>query len=86
VIPSRFSDHVLHPGEVFSLETPGGGGLGDPLRRDPQRVLNDVRNGYVTPKKAREVYRVAIDAVDSDFALNEAQTRALRAEATGNRQ
>jgi N-methylhydantoinase B len=79
VIPSRFSDHVLHPGEVFSLETPGGGGLGNALERDPERVLNDVRNGYVTPKRAREIYRVAIDPIDGDFALNEAQTRALRA-------
>jgi N-methylhydantoinase B/oxoprolinase/acetone carboxylase alpha subunit len=69
---------VLHPGEVFSLETPGGGGLGNVLERDPQKVLNDVRNGYVTRKKAREVYRVVIDSVDGDFALNEADTRALR--------
>jgi N-methylhydantoinase B len=81
IIPSRFSDHVLHPGEVFSLETPGGGGLGSVATRDPVRVLNDVRNGYVTQQKAREVYRVAIDAVDGDYALNEAETRTLRAQA-----
>jgi N-methylhydantoinase B len=79
-IPSRFSDHVLHPGDVFSLETPGGGGLGDPLQRDPQRVLGDVRNGYVTREKAREVYRVAVDEKDSDFILNESETRALRSQ------
>ena len=78
VIPSRYSDHTLHPGDVVCLETPGGGGLGSPLERDPTRVLNDVRNGYVTAEKAREVYRVAIDAVDGEFALNEAQTRELR--------
>jgi N-methylhydantoinase B len=78
VIPSRYSDHVLHPGEVFSLDTPGGGGLGNPREREPQRVLNDVRNGYVTRQKAREVYGVAVDAADGDFTLNEAQTRELR--------
>jgi N-methylhydantoinase B/oxoprolinase/acetone carboxylase alpha subunit len=61
------------------LETPGGGGLGDPLQRDPVRVLNDVRNGYVTQKRAREVYRVAIAQSDGDFVLDEAQTRELRA-------
>jgi N-methylhydantoinase B len=77
-IPSRFSDHVLHPGDVFSLETPGGGGLGDPLQRDPRRVFSDVRNGYVTRERAREVYRVAVDERDSDFILNESETRALR--------
>jgi N-methylhydantoinase B len=81
VIPSRYSDHVLHPGEIFSLETPGGGGLGNPLDREPARVLNDVRNGYVTPQKAREAYGVVIDATDGDFVLNEAATRALRARA-----
>jgi len=48
------------------------------LQRDPQRVLGDVRNGYVTREKAREVYRVAVDEKDSDFILNEAETRALR--------
>jgi N-methylhydantoinase B len=86
VIPSRFSDHVLHPGDVFRLETPGGGGLGNPLEREPGRVLNDVRNGYVTPKRAREVYRVAVDSVNGDFILNESDTRELREEAIGNRQ
>jgi len=78
VIPSRYSDHVLHPGEVFSLDTPGGGGLGSPLEREPERVLNDVRNGYVTQQRAREAYGVAIDAADGDFILNDAQTRELR--------
>jgi len=76
----------MHPGEVFSLETPGGGGLGNPLTRDPERVLNDVRNGYVTQKRAQEIYRVAIDTVDSDYLLNAGETAKLRAQATGNRQ
>ncbi|MGB7949366.1 MAG: hydantoinase B/oxoprolinase family protein [Candidatus Binatia bacterium] len=78
VIPSRYSDHVLHPGEVVSLETPGGGGLGNPMERDPARVLNDVRNGYVTQQKARELYRVVIDAKDSDYCIDESETRKLR--------
>jgi N-methylhydantoinase B len=78
VIPSRYSDHILHPGEVVSLETPGGGGLGNPLKRDPARVLSDVRNGYVTQQKAREVYRVAIDAKDADYVVNDSQTREFR--------
>jgi N-methylhydantoinase B len=80
VIPSRFSDHTLHPGDVVSLETPGGGGLGDPLQRDPRRVLNDVRNGYVTQQKAWQVYRVAIDHIDGDFRVNEAKTQELRSQ------
>lgn len=81
VIPSRYSDHTLHPGDVVSLETPGGGGLGSPLERDPERVLNDVRNGYVTIEKAKAIYRVAVDRRDRDFTLDEAQTRAWRKQA-----
>jgi N-methylhydantoinase B len=86
VIPSRYSDHVLHPGEAFRLETPGGGGLGDPLDRDPERVLADVRNGYVTQSRAREDYLVAIENVDGDFVIDRRKTRELRAQATANRQ
>jgi N-methylhydantoinase B len=78
VIPSRFSDHTLRPGDVVSLETPGGGGLGTPAERDPQRVLSDVRNGYVTQQQAWQVYRVAIDYLDGDLRVNDAKTRALR--------
>ena len=78
VIPSRYSDHVLHPGDVFSLETPGGGGLGNPLERDPAKVLNDVRNGYVSLEKARQAYGVAIQAQGSDFSIDENQTEKLR--------
>src|SRR5690348_9302092 len=77
-IPSRYSDHLLRPGDIVRLETPGGGGLGNPRDRDPERVLNDVRNGYVSVEKAREIYRVAVERLDGDFALNESETRALR--------
>jgi hypothetical protein len=48
-------------------------------------VLHDVRNGYVTREKAREIYRVVVEAVNGDFMLNDQETRALRAEATGHR-
>ena len=78
VIPSRYSDHTLHPGEVVSLETPGGGGLGNPLERDSAMVLSDVRNGYVTQRKAREIYCVVVKEQNGDYALDEVQTQELR--------
>ncbi|HEY6197572.1 MAG TPA: hydantoinase B/oxoprolinase family protein, partial [Candidatus Binatia bacterium] len=74
-IPSRYSDHPLRPGDVVRLETPGGGGLGNPRERDPERVLNDVRNGYVSIEKAREIYGVAIRAVNGDFAVDKSEQR-----------
>ena len=39
-----------------ALETPGGGGLGDPAERDPAAVRDDVLNGYVSEDAARKVY------------------------------
>ena len=51
----------LARGDTLLLELGGGGGWGDPLTREPERVLDDVRNGYVSPEAAREVYGVVID-------------------------
>lgn len=45
----------------ITVETPGGGGYGDPRRRDPQRVLVDVRNGFVSAAAARQYYGVLVD-------------------------
>jgi N-methylhydantoinase B len=78
ILPSRYSDHTLHPGEVVRLETPGGGGLGNALERDPERVLSDVRNGYVSREKAQELYGVIIESVDGDCRINEPLTQAAR--------
>lgn len=78
VLPSRCSDVSVRPGDVFRLETPGGGGLGDPLMRDPDRVLRDVQNGYVTIEKARELYGVAVVQDGGNFRIDEAETRNIR--------
>ncbi len=44
-------------GQRVRLETPGGGGFGDPpTERDPARVARDVRLGYVSASQARELY------------------------------
>jgi N-methylhydantoinase B len=43
-------------GSVFELRTGGGGGFGEPARRDPAAVEADVREGYVTEEQARADY------------------------------
>lgn len=48
------SDTRLH------FNTPGGAGYGQPYEREPERVLNDVVNGYVSLQAAEEIYGVAI--------------------------
>ena len=39
----------MHAGERFLLQSAGGGGYGDPARRDPAAIARDVAEGYVTP-------------------------------------
>ncbi len=51
----------LNPGDVVVMDAAGGGGYGNPMDREPERVLRDVLNGYVTLERAREDYGVVID-------------------------
>ena len=65
-------------GNALEAVTTGGGGLGDPLDRDPERVRLDVRAGWVSIKAAREIYGVALDREPELFAVDLARTQALR--------
>jgi len=49
--------------DVFVVRTPGGGGYGNPLEREPKLVLHDVLNGLVLLEVAKKDYGVAIDSV-----------------------
>jgi len=57
----KVSNLPLAPNEIMSFQTGGGGGYGSPLKREPEKVLFDVINEYVSLKKAREEYGVVID-------------------------
>jgi N-methylhydantoinase B len=46
----------LSVGDVYRIETAGGGGVNPPRERDRNRVAEDVLDGYITPKAAREIY------------------------------
>ncbi|MDE2925332.1 MAG: hydantoinase B/oxoprolinase family protein [Acidobacteriota bacterium] len=74
----------LQPGSVISYRTPGGGGYGTPLERDPERVLEDVAQGKVTRDRARDVYGVVLDA--SGTAVDLQSTRSRRGRLAGSRQ
>ena len=58
----------------------GGGGWGDPLERDPERVLRDVGDEIVSVEAARDAYGVVLDASGTavDAEKTEARRRALR--------
>ncbi len=67
---------TAEPGDVLRFYGPGGGGRGDPLDRDPERVLDDVQRGCVSMQAARADYGVVI----ANGAINTAETESLRAE------
>jgi N-methylhydantoinase B len=50
----------LRRGDVFTIETPGGGGFGSPFERDPAAVLTDVKLGLVSEKSALSDYGVVV--------------------------
>jgi N-methylhydantoinase B len=55
---------TLSPGDVYRMRLPGGGGWGDPKARDRARLIEDVRNGYVTREAAARDYGVTLAAAD----------------------
>ena len=68
----------LAAGEGFLIETAGGGGFWNPLERDPQRVLADVRSGYVSLEAARRDYGAVIHQHGRRFELDHKGTEELR--------
>ncbi len=53
---SKAQDIMLLPGDRVRVRTPGGGGFGDPARRDPALVAEDVRLGYYSADQARVLW------------------------------
>ena len=58
--PYRVPCWHTEPFAVLRYVTNGGGGFGDPLEREPERVLRDVRDGYVTIEGAARDYGVVV--------------------------
>lgn len=56
-----FSNVLLHKGDLVRLISGGGGGYGDPFNRPPAKVLQDVKDGFMTVQNAKTDYGVIID-------------------------
>ncbi len=57
---SKVTDIRIRHGQKVRLETPGGGGFGDPATREPSRVVRDVQLGYISRDAARRDYKVVL--------------------------
>jgi N-methylhydantoinase B len=66
----------LAPGDRVQFVLSGGGGYGDPLEREPERVLADVEQGYVSIEQAEIDFGVVIDAGRMEVDMD--ATAALR--------
>jgi N-methylhydantoinase B len=75
-LTSKVAGLRLKKGELLALEFAGGGGWGDPCKRDPERVRQDVIAGYVSLEGAERDYRVALDP--ATLAVDEHRTARLR--------
>ena len=89
VNPGRPDERALDPlsdgnelkrGDLLRLETGGGGGWGHPFDRETERVLADVRGGFVSQAVAEEHYGVLLTS--DGLVVDEAATQSFRA---GNR-
>ncbi|MEW6121934.1 MAG: hydantoinase B/oxoprolinase family protein [Pseudomonadota bacterium] len=73
----------MESGDVVVIRSGGGGGHGPAFRRDPERVLADIREGYVSLEAAARDYGIILDESGAlDAAATEARRAALEATAT----
>ena len=61
----------MKPGDVVTIDAPGGGGYGNPSEREPQMVLHDVIEGYVSIEEAKSEYGVVIDPTTLEIDTEE---------------
>jgi len=68
----------IDPESIIIIESAGGGGYGDPLKRDPYLVYKDVLDKYITLDTAERIYGVVIRQDDEDLVLDLDATESLR--------
>ncbi len=61
------------PGEIMTLPSFGGGGYGDVLEREPQAVMNDIKDQIVSHWAAQNVYKVAYDSDSLEVDYNKTE-------------
>ncbi|MEN6435796.1 MAG: hydantoinase B/oxoprolinase family protein [Anaerolineaceae bacterium] len=75
VLPAK-GMRQLKKGDRYTVYSSGGGGWGNPLERNPDKVLDDVQNGYISEQSARNTYGVVIE----NCKVEKLKTEQLRSE------
>lgn len=79
--PEQSANVRFARGDVYAVIHGGGGGVGDPLRRPPKRVGDDINDGYVSREMGEEIYGVVVKRTGPDssrFDVDEHATEARR--------
>lgn len=79
VLPSVSAGLVVAKGEIVNIRLQNGGGYGDPLLREPERVVEDLAVGAVSASVAREIYGVVAHNGELDRPATEAAREDIRA-------
>jgi N-methylhydantoinase B len=77
-------DVTVKPGEKLVSESCGGGGFGDPIGRDPEKVLWSLLSGRISRQRAENVYRVALRDEGGQLSIDRPKTEALRKASINN--
>jgi N-methylhydantoinase B len=75
---SKLQAQPMRSGDSIRAASPGGGGFGDPLDRDPAEIERDLRLGYVGRATAERVYGAVVDGVRLDVPATEERRKGLR--------
>ena len=77
-IPAKVTGLMCEAGDAIELIEPNGGGYGNPLKRDPKLVVEDILDDFTTIELARDAYGVVVDP--KTLAVDQAKTKRLRAQ------
>ena len=80
--PGKVGGFPMQTGDRLILQSAGGGGYGDPLSRETDRVMADLRSGFISDTLARKIYGVILT---SDGELDESATSRVRKKMTLSR-
>jgi N-methylhydantoinase B len=84
----RQENFIQNGADVYAVRWSGGGGFGDPLQRDPEKIAHDLEHLNITPEAARDIFGAVLDAdgqVDSAATLeNRKNIEAARVKRLGD--
>ncbi|MCT4477299.1 hydantoinase B/oxoprolinase family protein [Peribacillus frigoritolerans] len=72
---AKLTNYKIRKGDLLEIRTPCAGGYGNPNERDPQMVLDDILDDFISKETVKEVYKVVIR---NDFTIDEEATKQLR--------